>query len=82
MAVLTSALNAEFTPAAGDFRIQVNATEGTVVLQSRAAGASVFAEEVALSGSQTRLVFCAVAGTVFRFVAGAPAGTVAVRADQ
>jgi hypothetical protein len=82
MALLSGStgLNTEFMPAVGDFRIQV--TGGSVSLLSKPAGGSDFVLEVALGANETRLVYNAIAGTVYKWASGTPADPANPRADQ
>lgn len=77
MAALTTALNTEFTPAVGYFRVQTSNAE-VRLLSSPDAGAN-FVLEVALNADETRLIYNPIAGVVYKFEGAAPA---APRADQ
>lgn len=75
MATLTTALNAEFTPAAGDFIAQ--ATGGTANLLRKNSSGAQFAPVGQINGAVN--VDNPIAGAVYKF--SAPEG-VTVQADQ
>lgn len=77
MATLTSALNSEFTPAVGDFIVQV--TNGTAILaRKNTSGADFAATGSQISGAV--IVSNPIAGAVYKF--SAFSGNPAVQADQ
>lgn len=77
MAILVSAVDTDFTPAVGDFNVQV--TNGTATLFRRnTTGAASAAVQPAFAGAW--IVSNPVAGAVFRFVA--TQGEPVVQADQ
>lgn len=78
MAALTTALDTEFTPAVGDFIVQVTAGPANL-LRKNAAGAD-FAVVQALAAGSAVVVSNPVAGAVYMFTA--LVGTPSVRADQ
>jgi hypothetical protein len=80
MALLTSAINTEFVPAIGNFRVQ--ATGGNVVLQSKPVAGSEFAKDAEVIGGEAKIIQNVVLGTIYRFVPAALSGPAVVRADQ
>jgi hypothetical protein len=76
MTTLTTALNAEFTPAVGNFNVQC--TGGVATLQRKNSAGAAFAPCGAVDGA--RVVYNDVADAVYRFVDFS--GTPAVQADQ
>lgn len=77
MATLTTALETEFTPAAGDFIVQ--ATGRPVALMRKNTSGAAFAQVTAID-NQALIVSNPIAGAVYKFV---PSGMpVAVQADQ
>lgn len=78
MAALTTALDTEFTPAVGDFNVQIAGAPATLV-RKNAAGATFEPVESAVAGS----FVCSnpVAGAVYKFQTAFP-GVAVVRADQ
>lgn len=77
MASLTSALDTEFTPAAGDFIASV--VGGTAALVRKNSSGTAFAEVGRISNAGV-IVSNPIAGAVFKFVAVTSAPT--VQADQ
>lgn len=77
MALLTAALATEFTPAVGDFNVQV--TGGEAVLERKNSAGAAWAPVDVI---EDRALVCAnsVAGAVYRF--RQLSGTCAVQADQ
>ncbi len=78
MASLVSALNTEFTPAAGDFIAQ--ATGGAAILQRKDSSGVAFADVGLVD--QAVIVSNPVAGAVFKFITALTYGTPTVQADQ
>lgn len=79
MTALTTALDTEFTPAAGDFIVQVTGGSPANLLRKNAAGAEYAVLGVLESGA-ARIVSNPVSGAVYKFTA--VSGTPSVRADQ
>lgn len=77
MATLTAALNAEFTPAVGDFNAQTSAGR-SILWRKQTAGAAFV--EVGRMHNNAVIVSNPIAGAVYKFTAVDPA--VAVQADQ
>lgn len=77
MATLVTALDTEFTPAVGDFNVQVSGGLATL-LRKNSAGAAFTVVQSVISGAAV----CSnpVAGAVFKF--SSPSSTTAVQADQ
>lgn len=78
MATLTSSLNTEFTPSAGDFIVQCSS--GVAELQRRGASGAPWVSAGVISGNNAPIVSNPVAGAQYKFVA--VAGTPVVQADQ
>lgn len=78
MALITgsNALNTDFTPAAGDFTVEVSG--GAATLQAKAASGATFVT-VGRIDNERRIVSNPVAGAIYRFQSGE---AVTVRADQ
>ena len=78
MAALVTALDTEFTPAVGDFNVQVTGAPATLV-RKNVAGATFAPVEAPIAGS----FICSnpIAGAVYKFQSSLP-GTSTVRADQ
>lgn len=76
MATLTTALDAEFTPAVGDFNVQ--ATGGVATLMRKNTAGAAFGPVGKVDGAH--VVENAVAGAVYKFVSFT--GTPVVQADQ
>lgn len=78
MAALITTIDSEFTPAAGDFLVQITGAPATL-LRKNAAGAAFAPVEGATAGC----FVCSnpVAGAVYKFQTPFP-GTAVVRADQ
>lgn len=77
MATLVSALDTEFTPAVGDFNVQVSKGVATL-LRKNASGAAFAVVQSVVSGA----FVCSnpIAGAVYKF--SAPDSTTVVQADQ
>ncbi len=78
MALLSSTLAADFTPAIGDFIVQADG--GTVMLLRRNAGGAALAQCGTISPGQAVVVSNPVAGAVYRVEA--TIGSPTFRADQ
>jgi hypothetical protein len=78
MATLTSALETDFTPAVGDFIVQV--IGGTVDLLRKNSAGAAFANIGAVTGGQ--IVSNPVTGAVYRFSTAGRAAPQSVQADQ
>lgn len=78
MALIASAVATAFTPAAGDFIVQV--TGGVAGLQRRADTAAEWTEVGILTPNDAPIVANPVAGAEYQFVT--VSGTPVVRADQ
>lgn len=79
MAVLTTALNTNFTPAAGDFIVQC--TGGYVQLMRSNDGTAAFASCAPIN-DEAKTVSNPVAGAVYKFVPVNPNSTPLVSANQ
>jgi len=79
MASLTTALNTNFTPAAGDFIVQC--TGGSVQLMRSNDGTAAFAS-CALITNEAKTVSNPVAGAIYKFVPVNPNVTPTVAANQ
>lgn len=77
MATLTSALDTTFTPAVGDFAVQV--TGGMAILEGRGTSGAAWAE-VARIRNGKGIATCTVSGEQYRF--RAVDSTAVVQADQ
>lgn len=77
MATLTNTLNAEFTPAVGDFNAQASA--GRAILWRKQTASAAFVEVGRLHNNAV-IVSNPVAGAVYKFTATDP--SVQVQADQ
>lgn len=77
MATLVSALDTEFTPAVGDFNVQVSAGTATL-LRKNTSGSPFGVVQSVVSGA----FICSnpIAGAVYKFTS--PASTTVVQADQ
>jgi hypothetical protein len=77
MATLVTALNTEFTPAVGDFNVQVSSGVATL-LRKNTSGSAFAVVQSAVSGA----FVCTnpIAGAVYQFTA--PQSTTVVQADQ
>lgn len=83
MALLTSALETEFTPAVGDFNVQC--TVGLARLERKNATGAAWAVVGDLEAGDAKIVSNPIADAIYQFVAHEPFGDTAtpvVRADQ
>ncbi len=78
MATLIDVVTTVFTPAAGDFIVQV--TGGVATLERRNTSGAAWSRVGEITGNEAMSVANPVAGAEFRFVT--LSGTPAVRADQ
>ncbi|CAB4153161.1 hypothetical protein UFOVP607_52 [uncultured Caudovirales phage] len=77
MATLTSTIETEFTPAVGDFNVQVTGGTATL-LRKNTTGAAFSVAQPAFAGAY--ICNNPIAGAVFKF--SAPTGAAVVQADQ
>lgn len=78
MAQIASAVNTAFTPAVGDFIVQV--TGGVVGLQRRAVSGAAWVEVGTITANDAPIVSNPIDGAQYQFVT--VVGTPTVRADQ